>query len=112
MTLHKLCPISEIPINSAKRFKISDYDIAVFNVNGKFYAIDRKCTHLRGNLAKGTVKDKTVTCPVHGAVFDLETGELKSQPGTIAGWLKKAKDTKVYSTKIKKDELYIEIEEQ
>ncbi|MHA1211323.1 MAG: Rieske (2Fe-2S) protein [Candidatus Heimdallarchaeota archaeon] len=107
MVEKKLCGISEIPDKNVKAFKIDNLDIAVFNVDGAFYAIDRKCTHLKGNLAKGVLKDKTIQCPLHGAVFSLETGELVNPPGTLAGWFKKAKETNVYTVVVKEDALYL-----
>ena len=109
MPKQKLCLVSDIPENGVKEFRISDFDIAVFNTEGKFFAIDRKCTHFKGNLAKGLVEGKTVKCPLHGSVFSLETGELLTQPGTIAGWFKKGHKTNVYKLSIKSDEIYIDL---
>ncbi len=109
MPLEKLCSTKDIPENDAKRFNIKNFDIAVFNVNGEFYAINRKCTHMKGNLAKGLVEDTTVRCPLHGAKFNLKTGELVTHPGTIAGWFKKAKNTTVYKTKVKNNDLYVDL---
>lgn len=109
MVKQKLCQVSDIPLGGVKEFQISSFDIAVFNCEGKFYAIDRKCTHFKGNLAKGVVENKTVKCPLHGAVYSLETGELLNQPGTIAGWFKKGHNTNVYKLSIKKDEISIDL---
>ena len=109
MTGKKLCSISEIPNNGVKTFKLKNKDIAIFNVEGEFFAIDRKCTHLKGNLAKGKIDGKTIQCPLHGAIFNLETGELTNPPGTLAGWFKKAKHTNVYKVNIKNEELFIEL---
>lgn len=109
MTKKKLCQISDIPKEGVKTFKMDNLDIAVFNIEGSFYAIDRKCTHLKGNLAKGKIKDKTVQCPLHGSIFNLETGELLHHPGTLAGWFKKAKNTNTYKISVEKNDLYIEI---
>lgn len=108
MTETKLCNSSEIPEQGVKTFKISNLDIAVFNIKGEFYAIDRKCTHLKGNLAKGKLDDKTIKCPLHGSVFSLETGELLKAPGTLAGWFRKAKKTKTYKISVRDDVLYLE----
>ncbi|HUT82509.1 MAG TPA: Rieske (2Fe-2S) protein [Candidatus Bathyarchaeia archaeon] len=109
MTKIKLCGINEIANKGVKTFNIEDLDIAVFNIDNKFYAIDRKCTHLKGNLAKGLLQaeDKTIKCPLHGSVFSLETGNLLSPPGTLAGWFKKAKNTHVYKIEIKDNFLYL-----
>ncbi|NHJ48347.1 MAG: Rieske 2Fe-2S domain-containing protein [Asgard group archaeon] len=103
----KLCVNTEIPNQGVKTFKIGDLDIAVFNIEGEFFAINRKCTHMKGNLAKGKLDGKKIKCPLHGSVFSLETGELLGQPGTLAGWFKKAKHTIVYKIKIKDDVLYL-----
>jgi len=109
MSKQKLCSVSEIPESKVKAFKIEGKDIAVFNVEGKFYAIDRLCTHLRGNLAKGQLEGKTIKCPLHGSVFSLESGELISPPGTVAGWFKKAKNTHIYKTSVKDGFVYVDI---
>lgn len=108
MTETKLCESSEIPEQGVKTFKISNLDIAIFNIKGKFYAIDRKCTHLKGNLAKGKLDGKTIKCPLHGSVFSLETGELLHPPGTLAGWFRKAKPTNIYKVLVKDNQLYLE----
>ena len=108
MTETKLCDISEIPEQGVKTFKIGNIDIAVFNIKGEFYAINRKCTHLKGNLAKGTLDGKTIKCPLHGSVFSLETGELLKPPGTLAGWFKKGKNTSIYRILVKDNQLYLE----
>ncbi len=53
---------------------VGDYDIAVFNVDGEFFAIDDVCPHFAGSLHEGTVAGGIVTCPLHGWSFDLRTG--------------------------------------
>ena len=54
--------------------------IAIFNVEGAFYAIDDTCTHRGGPLSEGTLDGKQVTCPWHGGVFDVATGEVSGPP--------------------------------
>jgi len=54
--------------------------IALFNVNGAFYAIDDSCTHRGGPLSKGAIEKNTVTCPWHGASFDLASGQALCAP--------------------------------
>jgi nitrite reductase/ring-hydroxylating ferredoxin subunit len=55
---------------------VGDYDIAVFNVDGEFFAIDDVCPHFAGSLSEGTVDGVTVSCPVHGWCFDLRDGHM------------------------------------
>ena len=49
--------------------------IALFNVDGAFYAIDNTCPHRGGPLAEGELEGTAVTCPWHAWQFDLKTGE-------------------------------------
>lgn len=55
--------------------EIGDLWVAVFNVDGRYYAIEDRCTHDDGPLAEGELRDITIECPRHGAKFNLETGK-------------------------------------
>ena len=54
--------------------------VAVFNIDGEFFAIDDLCTHDGGGLAGGEVEGDVVICPRHGARFCLRTGEALTPP--------------------------------
>ncbi len=54
--------------------------VALFNVGGTVYAISDTCTHRGGQLSEGVVNGTVVTCPLHGATFDLTTGSVKGPP--------------------------------
>lgn len=54
--------------------------VALFNVGGTFHAIDDTCTHRGGPLSEGNLAGNEVTCPWHGAVFDVTTGDVVSPP--------------------------------
>jgi nitrite reductase/ring-hydroxylating ferredoxin subunit len=54
--------------------------IALFNVDGDYCAISDTCTHHGGPLSEGELAGKEVTCPWHGAVFDVTTGEVLGPP--------------------------------
>lgn len=54
--------------------------IALFNVEGNYYAIGDTCTHRGGPLSDGLIEGTTVTCPWHGAHFDVRTGNVLSPP--------------------------------
>ena len=54
--------------------------VAVFNINGEFYAIEDVCTHDGGGLAGGAVEGDVVICPRHGAKFCLRTGAALTPP--------------------------------
>jgi 3-phenylpropionate/trans-cinnamate dioxygenase ferredoxin subunit len=60
--------------------EVDDRFIAVFNVDGEFFAVEDICTHDGGGLAGGEVVDHQVVCPRHGARFCLRTGRALSPP--------------------------------
>jgi 3-phenylpropionate/trans-cinnamate dioxygenase ferredoxin component len=51
-------------------------DIVVANVGGKFYAMRGICNHQGGPLADGELENNVITCPWHGAKWDVTTGNL------------------------------------
>jgi 3-phenylpropionate/trans-cinnamate dioxygenase ferredoxin subunit len=54
--------------------------IAVFNLDGRYYAIENVCTHDGGILTGGSVDGDVIVCPRHGARFSIRTGEVLSPP--------------------------------
>ena len=64
-------------------FRVVDVDdvlIAVFNLNGEFYAIEDVCTHDYECLTGGDVEGEQIVCPRHGARFNIKTGEALTAP--------------------------------
>src|SRR5258708_35946170 len=59
----------------ARLVEVKGEQIALFNVDSQFFALDNTCTHRGGPLAYGGV-----TCP-HRATFDVRTGEVVGPPG-------------------------------
>jgi 3-phenylpropionate/trans-cinnamate dioxygenase ferredoxin component len=74
MAFTKVAAVQEIPAGQAKKVKIGDKDVALFNINGTFFAIDDTCPHRGGPLSEGELDGQEVTCPWHGARFNLTTG--------------------------------------
>jgi uncharacterized protein YbjT (DUF2867 family) len=68
--------VSEVPPGSA----LLVGDVAVFNIAGSFCATQGKCTHRQGPLSEGQLDGSTVTCPNHGAQFNVCTGEVLRGP--------------------------------
>ena len=55
-------------------------EVAVFNVEGNFYAVGNRCPHRGGPLSRGHLEGSAVRCPLHGWLFDLKTGRCLNQP--------------------------------
>jgi 3-phenylpropionate/trans-cinnamate dioxygenase ferredoxin subunit len=75
--------------------------IALYNVNGEFYATRDECTHAESSLSDGWLDDYEVTCPLHGAAFDVRTGKPLSLPAT--------QPVPVYPVHVEGGDIYIEI---
>src|SRR5215216_523076 len=50
-------------------------EIAIANMNGKYYAFDDRCGHSSARLSMGVINGNVVTCSFHGAQFDCTTGK-------------------------------------
>lgn len=73
----------EIPPGERLVVEIGRHWVAVFNVDGTYYAIEDVCTHDDGPLAEGTLHGCEIECPRHGARFDLATGKVTAPPAVL-----------------------------
>lgn len=64
-----------LPPGQAAEVTLGGRSIALFNVNGTFYAIDGRCPHRGGPLGQGFLDGSQVSCPWHNYTFDVTTGE-------------------------------------
>ena len=67
----KVATTNEIEPGQARLVNVQGKSIALFNVEGQFFALDNTCTHRGGPLAEGEISGHEVTCPLHGATFDI-----------------------------------------
>ena len=72
----KICALTDIPQLGARVVKRPNGDIAIFRNNeDEVFAVLDKCPHKGGPLSQGLVFEKTVACPLHGWIINLETGD-------------------------------------
>src|SRR5215470_2868460 len=70
----------EVAPGTGKVVHAEGRSLALFNVAGTFHAIDNTCTHQGGPLGEGELTGEVVTCPWHGAQFNVRTGEVLTPP--------------------------------
>ena len=80
MSWVRVAPADVIAPGDYATVEIESGFVAVFNVDGEFFAIDDVCTHDGGGLAGGALEDHQVICPRHGAHFCLRTGKALTPP--------------------------------
>ncbi len=78
--LVKVAETKDVPPGTARAVDVEGRTVALFNIGGTYYAIDDTCTHQGGPLSEGEVDGTVVTCPLHGACFDVTSGEVLGPP--------------------------------
>ena len=122
---------NEIANRQMKHVEVKGKEILIANIDGKFYALNDRCGHMNALLSMGNIaNDNIITCPFHGARFDITTGkkvkepvltpsqEMEPLPKTWQLYLEhagqlmahiKTYDQEVYETKIEGDTIKIKI---
>jgi nitrite reductase/ring-hydroxylating ferredoxin subunit len=82
----RVCKTDEIPAGEGKRFEVNGQLIAIWNVNGTFYATSDLCPHMDGPMSEGSMEGRLAVCPIHSFMYDVATGrgvepeEAKEEP--------------------------------
>ena len=75
---------SELPSRSMKHVEIKGKEIAIVNLDGKYYAFNDRCSHMNAPLSNGEIRNvkgkDIVACPLHFSTFDIVTGKKLSEP--------------------------------
>lgn len=98
---HLVAKVGEIAEDEAKKVIIGNEHIAIFNLDGAYYATDDICTHAYASLAEGYVEDGCVECPLHAGRFDIKTGKAQGVPVT--------EDLKTYKVAVEGDQIFVEV---
>jgi len=75
--------VSEIPAGTTKRVLVDGVEVLLCNVDGEIYAVEDVCTHDGGPLDQSDLDGCRITCPRHGATFDVTTGRALTLPAVI-----------------------------
>lgn len=94
----RVADIEDIEPEQGLRVEIDGVPVALWNVDGEFYATDDTCTHEEASLSEGDLWGEVIECPLHGAQFDVRTGEVLSLPAIfpIATYPVKVEDGALY----------------
>lgn len=76
--------VAEIADSTSALIDVNGTAVLLCHDEGKIFAIENRCSHLEEPLACGKIKWGWISCPAHGARFDLETGEPMNPPATKA----------------------------
>ncbi len=99
----RIAALNDLPENSMRAFVVGDRRVAVYRVGAALYATDDICSHEHAYLSEGWLDpdDCTVECPLHGARFDLASGNALSLPAY--------EPVAVYSVRAEGDDLLVDL---
>ncbi len=79
---HAVAKTGDLDDGEAMQVMVGKKEIAVYNLDGEFFATDDICTHAYASLADGYIEGEMIECPLHGGCFDIRTGKAKTPPVT------------------------------
>jgi nitrite reductase/ring-hydroxylating ferredoxin subunit len=90
----------QIAPGSGQSVVVNGKEIAIFNKDGTFLALDNICPHQGGPLSEGSIENGIVACPWHGWRFDLANGKCSMVPGAKVA---------MYNTKVEEGVVFVEL---
>jgi len=79
----KVAQKAEIQPGKCKTLDVAGTPVALFNVDGSYFAIHNTCLHRQGPLGEGQLSGNVVTCPLHGWQYDVKTGQAVQNPSMV-----------------------------
>ena len=96
---HNVAKTTSLDEDEALQVLINGQEIAIYNLEGEFYATDDICTHAYASLADGYIEGGNIECPLHGGCFDIKSGKATTAPCTV--------DLKTYQVKIEGEDILV-----
>src|SRR5512143_1629395 len=78
-----IAPASELPPGERLFVEIEGKPIVIFNIAGQFFSIADVCSHDDGPVGEGDLAGYNITCPRHGAQFDVRSGKVLKLPAVV-----------------------------
>ncbi len=78
-----LCKQSDLAPGCVRKVERAEGALAVYNLDGTFYATDDRCSHGLSSLSDGDIIDGEIECSMHFGSFDIATGEPRQSPCSI-----------------------------
>src|SRR5260370_17138460 len=75
-----VCATDDVPPGSVKSFEVGDERVAIYNIEGTFYATEAHCTHAMADLGDGILEGDVIECTLHFGAFHVPTGKAVQPP--------------------------------
>lgn len=98
---HEVARLADIPDPGRQLLEVGDRIVVLIQQGGQLFCIDDVCTHDGGPLSDGKLVDHALSCPRHGAKFDIRTGKALTMPAT--------EDTLAHEVKVENGLIYVRL---
>ena len=96
----RVAALADVAPGAVKLIEAEPEPIALFNVEGKIYATANTCLHAGGPLGEGSLNGNQVTCPWHGWVYDVTSGQCQMNPQV---------KVKTYAVEVRDGDIYVKV---
>jgi len=79
----EIAPADELPNGERMFVEVEGRPIVIFNIGGQYFAIADVCSHDEGPVGEGDLDGYQITCPRHGAQFDVRSGGVTQMPAVV-----------------------------
>ncbi len=81
---HDVCGVDDVDEEDVIGVEVDGICVAVYNINGEFFATSDICTHEQALISEGFVIGEVIECPLHQGRFHIQTGEPVGAPVSTA----------------------------
>ncbi|PEH54996.1 non-heme iron oxygenase ferredoxin subunit [Yersinia kristensenii] len=96
-----VCKVSYVKPDFPFSALVNNKRIGVYILDGEYFAMEDVCPHANALLTQGFMDGETVECPLHGALFDIRTGQCLREPGE--------RDLNTYPVRISGDQIEVNL---
>jgi nitrite reductase/ring-hydroxylating ferredoxin subunit len=98
----KVASVDDIPAGEALQVETNGLTLALVRADGGVYCVQDVCSHEQAFLSEGFVEGCEIECPLHGSIFDVRTGDVKSLPAT--------EPIKTFPVKVENGDVLVDVE--
>ena len=95
-------PAASVQEGEVKGVRLGEHHVALYRIDGNFFATDGICTHQRVLLCDGFLESGEIECPLHQGRFDVRSGKALCAPLTV--------DLKTYPVRVDNDTVYVSLD--
>ncbi|MFH1171934.1 MAG: non-heme iron oxygenase ferredoxin subunit [bacterium] len=105
MSFSPVLNVSDLPIGKKRHVKIDGSNVCVYHLPDGFIAVENRCSHAGSPLCEGKLLDDgVIQCPLHGAKFSVQTGQVLGLPATSP--------IRTYPVKVEDDRVFVDTHEE